>query len=611
MSHSEVFTPRACRLTTQKVIKRLAREGPGFLTKSLPRLAKAFDRALTGEVPLDAISCRFTPMAGSKLPKLLGELFVSIFSHDGWVLPTPCVKCIKNIRLFLLVYYKYELPYETSQERDVIDQFVKTEEDILPYHESFEKLSKVIDADPNYLWSHRGSRFFRIIRSARIRLAKVFQHFDVTDIKPRHGPGAVSTKERLWGKYTWSSVSPRIIETYPLDAYFYASLGHVCDAYEEIQNLILREQSARVILVPKDSRGPRLISCEPLCFQWIQQGLGRAMMRHVERHKDTKCRVNFTNQQPNQIGALYGSLTGEYATLDLSEASDRITVGLVHLLFPEPLLRALMNCRRLSTELPSGQHLSLNKFAPMGSALCFPVLALTVWALLNAGAPDADTRERILVYGDDVIVPTAQAADAIHILESFGLKINRDKSCTSGFFRESCGVDAYKGTDVTPVRFRTVWTNHLSPSVFESWIAYANSLYRRQYFNTYYTIVDRLVHVYGRIPEQSMGLPVPSLVEVPEDYRPNKWRTNTRLQKREWRVTDVKSRPISKEIDGWKMLLRTFAETGSGSSPCWSNDNPRRCGVAESIEENIIYGSVFSASSYTKRDTGILVSRWR
>lgn len=66
--HSSVFTPRALRLTTQKVESRYAREGLSFLTKTLPLLGKAFDRALTGEVPLDAEGWKLCSHPNSKLP---------------------------------------------------------------------------------------------------------------------------------------------------------------------------------------------------------------------------------------------------------------------------------------------------------------------------------------------------------------------------------------------------------------------------------------------------------------------------------------------------------------------------------------------------------------
>jgi len=617
-SHSEVFTPRALRLTTLKVVFRLEREGLSFLTKTLPRLGKAFDKALSGEVQFDSVSYAFKSKKNSKLPIFMGELFELIFSHDGWVLPIPCVRSIKTMRQLFASFYKLELPYDSDQEQDVISKFRQTEVDILPYHLVFSDLADRLGDTSSLdqcLSVIKPEGAAKIIYRAKLLLSRLFSDFDHKDIYPRHGPGAVSTKEKLWDKYTWSSISPRIADSYPLDAYFYTSLGHVCDAYQEIQSLELKESPAKVLLVPKDSRGPRLISCEPLAFQWIQQGLGRAIVRHVESNILTMNNVHFSDQNPNRNVALTGSKTGGVATLDLSEASDRVSVGLVRLLFPSPLREALLNCRSLSTVLPGGEELKLNKFAPMGSALCFPILALTCWAILTAGSSDADVfpnynSVRILVYGDDVIVPTAHAANAIEQLERFGLRINRDKSCTSGFFRESCGMDAYKGVDVTPVRFRTVWSSTPSPEVYTSWIAYANSMYALNYFNTYKTIVGGIFAIYGEVPEISMHLACPSLIEVPEVYRPKRRRVNRGFQTLEWRVRTVRSRPIKREIDGWKMLLRFFAEAHSGPSLSWTNDKPRSCGVQAYLDQ-LYPMSPFSVSSYTKRKSSILEMRWR
>jgi len=440
-----------------------------------------------------------------------------------------------------------------------------------------------------------------IVRKARIKLSNLFSSFDPKSIIPRHGPGAVSTKEKLWEKFQWTNISSRIEQKYPIDEYYYSSINHVCDELLGIRSLGSVDHSAKVILVPKDSRGPRLISCEPVDFQWIQQGLGRAIVCCVENHELTKFNVFFTDQGPNQRGAKLGSSTGLYATLDLKEASDRVSLELVRLLFPAHLCEYLEACRTTSTQLPDSSILPLGKFAPMGSCLCFPILALTIWSILNAGAPDLNTRESILVYGDDVIVPTAYAEDAIKLLESFGLLVNRDKSCTKGFFRESCGVDAYKGVDVTPVRFRTVWASSRSPDVYDSYFAYARALFNRQCYRTYELIVSSLRHIYGPMPSEyefpnsPLGLPyTPSLGKL-------KSRVNKDLQKMEYYVLELESPTIVKEINGWSMLLRYFTE---GISPDADFDR---------AVERIALGkpSISEVSSYTQRKTSKLVRRRR
>jgi hypothetical protein len=354
--------------------------------------------------------------------------------------------------------------------------------------------------------------------------------------------------------------------------------------------------------VPKDSRGPRLISCEPVDFQWVQQGLGRAIVELVEHHGSTMDHVFFTHQVPNRNGAVIGSITGGYATMDLNEASDRVSLELVRLLFPPHICEYLEACRSSSTVLPDGSEITLRKFAPMGSCLCFPIMALSIWAILTAAAPDAYTKDRIYVYGDDVIVPTAYAEDAMEQLESFGLKINRDKSCISGLYRESCGMDAFKGYDVTPVRIRTVWSSSQSPDSYVSWIAYANSFYRNNYYNVYDCIVEHLHHLYGGIPTKDMNLSCPSLLAISEHQRPIRSRYHVEYQKVQYKVWDVKSPAVTQVIDGWSMLLRYFAEKANQLS----TDPSVQVG-SPSFEGD----QAFSVSSYTRRRASLLARRWR
>jgi hypothetical protein len=541
-------------------------------------------------------------MPNSELPLFCGEFFSRVLSPTGTVLPDACADSVRVLRQLLYLFYKYELPYLPELEQKVISQFEKTEDDISGLSDKFATLSQAVD-DSTFLPRRRYNSTSQkdVTREARILLSRVFSGFDFTNIQPRHGPGVVATKQKLWGKYQFTNVSRRIASVYPVDAYFYASAGHVCDHLSELQTLGDRDFPAKVILVPKDSRGPRLISCEPVDFQWIQQGISRSLVRHVESLNLTRFNVFFTDQGPNQRGALLGSSTGRYATLDLNEASDRISLDVVRLLFPKHVYDILENVRSSSTVLPSGKELTLKKFAPMGSALCFPILALTVWAILTAAAPDADTRQGILVYGDDVIVPTAFAVNAMEQLESFGLKINRDKSCISGLFRESCGMDAFNGTIVTPVRFRTVWSSSPSPESYVSWISYANSLYDKKYYRCYDYIVGMLYRLYGRVPDDSLSLTCPSLREVPEYMRIRRWRTHQGLQKRQWLVPTLRVPTIRREIRGWEMLLRFFAETNSTPDPWASELNRRDMGGVK---------PPFSVRSYTKRRTSMLVRRW-
>lgn len=598
--HGNVFDHKALKLTLRKVSSRFHYEGISFLTKTLPRLGKALDKALSESTPLNSVDLGFKPQPRSCLPKFLGEFFNRVLSPDGMVLHDPCISSIRVLQDILYCFYKYEIPYTPEQEQAVLSKFEKTEEDI---NDTDLNLYHIGIDSGSVATSHRGNLTAatnpEIARRAKQLLTELFASFDPTDIKPRHGPGAVATRQRLWDKFRWVNVSYKIRSHYPLEEYFVSSWGHALHQCSVLSEITGETLPARVVLVPKDSRGPRLISCEPVDFQWIQQGLSRAIVSLVESHPLTQGRVNFTNQQPNQFGALLGSESGKYATLDLNEASDRVSVALVHLLFPDNIFCYLDACRTSATELPDARVINLNKFAPMGSALCFPVLALTIWALLSAGCSDGYTRERILVYGDDVIVPTAYAANAMTILEAFGLRINRDKSCTKGFFRESCGVNAFKGVNVTPVRFRTVWNDTPSAEVYASWIEYSNELYRRKYYKAYDLIVGWLHRVYGAIPSKDMvGKSCPALIEIPDSWKERiPRRTNKSLQRLEYRVRTVVTPPIRREIDGWSMLSRYFSE----STPAADLSDEWNQGVV----------NPFSVRMYTERRCSVLHWAWR
>jgi len=623
---NDVFDQHALKLTTRKLKARCAMEGIGFLTKTLPRLGKALDRALLGKYPLDSVKLGFKPKQGCKYPMFMGELFQLILDQDGMVLQGPCISSIKLVRDVCYCFYKYKLPYTNDQEQKVLDGFIKAEEDIRSFHVRYNTCAEILSYNCNSIYPPCADGTFpdqpyldpyvevpaeqiKVIRRARKLLYRVFRGLDLQEIRPKHGPGTVSTGEKMSEKYCFSSVSARLLRLYPFDAYFQASAGHTCDTVGVACYPNTTEVPAKVILVPKDSRGPRLISCEPLANQWIQQGQMRAIVERVERHALTRYNVHFTDQQPNQFGALLGSETGRYATLDLKEASDRVTVGLVRLLFPDTVYPYLAASRSRETQLPDGSRLKLNKFAPMGSATCFPILALTVWALLTASTTDADTREGILVYGDDVIVPAEFAEYAIEQLESFGLKINHDKCCVTGFFRESCGVDAYKGRNITPMRFRKVLPTSRCPESYEAWIAYANTAYDRKYFTLYEKIIDRLYDIYGPIPSVDDFVyqnEAPALRFVPDNWRKLPRRTNKSLQKREIRCLTGTSRPFEELTDGWSMLNRYFAETGRPSDSYTSGPPaPEEGAPALSIKK------AFSVSSYTKRNALVLRYSWR
>lgn len=409
-------------------------------------------------------------------------------------------------------------------------------------------------------------------------IESIFRDFDPKDIVPRHGPGAVATGERLEEKWEFSRLYDKIHQTYPYYEYFIAGgAKELVDRLEWYKNLErLKDGRAKVVLVPKDSRGPRLISCEPLEFQWIQQGLGRKIVRTLEFPPGgtslTRGQINFTDQSINQKLALSSSLDGLYATIDLKDASDRVSLALVQRLFKRKpdVLKAILACRTSSTALPDGRVVEFRKFAPMGSAMCFPIEALCFWVLLVAGTSrhfklkQRDVGKTVFVYGDDIIIPTERAQFSIHTLERFGLKVNVSKCCIHGPFRESCGTDAFKGVKVTPIRLRTLWSGRKTDgSAYAAYTKIANAL-QSEYKLCSDVIWNQLEKTYGKIPYGTWRAGYPCrVVACPDEAEDRnlqlfRSRRSRRYQRIEFKLPITSSRVKKSTLDGWTRMLRNF-----------------------------------------------------
>jgi len=504
------------RRDIEEIQNRVASEGLSFLTKVMPRLGKCFDKALLqghiSEIP------NFQKKSGSILPSFLGGIFLRVFKEDGVLLCPPDVVAVKAIRQLAYYVYKLEMAYTESDTSRVIEDFLKTEDDL-------GELSIPTDS---------------VFATAQSLVGTVFSRFDVQDIIPAHGPGNVATGEEAWRKPYFSRIYKEIEKVYPFTEYFQYSLMHVCDEREAMESLdLLGSGTAKVVLVPKDSRGPRLISCEPLEYQWIQQGLSRKVVDRIESHSYTKGHVNFTSQMVNRHLALVGSVSGEWVTLDMKEASDRVHLDLVKGLFahnPE-VLNALLATRSTSTRLPDGRVIELKKFAPMGSALCFPVEALIFWSLSVAAIvdtyriPQARARDMVYVYGDDLIIRSEVYAAVLEHLPRFGLLFNTAKCCTTGSFRESCGLDAYKGVDVTPLKLRRVWPHRRSADsrVYTSYVSHYKEAYRRGYYRLAETIKLMVEAHLGTLPITNSDIGVLSWVH-PGEAAPHHQPPNVKIR---------------------------------------------------------------------------------
>lgn len=206
-----------------------------------------------------------------------------------------------------------------------------------------------------------------------------------------------------------------------------------------------------VITVPKNYKTDRTIAKEPDMNIYVQKGLGAVIRRRLKR-----VGVDLDDQRRNQEGARLGSLTGQLATIDLSMASDTVSTELVSFLLPNDWWWALEQSRSPVGVLPDGSHLVYQKLSSMGNGFTFELESLLFWSVCQQVAcPNInDTDSRILVYGDDIVVPTDQAETVLFRLWQAGFKPNLSKTFYAGPYRESCGKHYFQGCDITPFYIR-------------------------------------------------------------------------------------------------------------------------------------------------------------
>jgi len=290
--------------------------------------------------------------------------------------------------------------------------------------------------------------FKQIFHSARRKIGKVlgeklFAWTELCDF----GPGADGSTERgLTSAYNKLSTPGCVtLGAYPyLNAFCELSaLGRLFVGNVETGMLELEyARGNTVTFVPKSAKTDRPIAVEPRWNVFFQKGMGRYIRNRLKHFG-----VNLDYQGLNQALAIYSSYTGKYATIDLASASDTVSREVVRALLPEPWLTVLAALRSPAYRLDGEWH-GYEKWSSMGNGYTFELESLLFWALCSSVSED------VAIYGDDLIVPTESYDAIVRVLEYCGFKVNSEKSFSSGYFRESCGQDAFNGVTVTPIYWK-------------------------------------------------------------------------------------------------------------------------------------------------------------
>lgn len=210
----------------------------------------------------------------------------------------------------------------------------------------------------------------------------------------------------------------------------------------EITEVSLRSYST-IQFVPKDAKTDRPIGIEPHGNIFVQLGLGNLLRRQLRRYG-----LNLDNQADKNRQLASRAQKEGLSTIDLSSASDTISLELVWLLLP-PDWAYLLDLARTGWSKCDGRLYKLEKFSAMGNGYTFELESLIFMALARAcGDDDA------VSFGDDIIVRREVSPLLIATLNLFGFSVNERKTYLAGRFFESCGADYHDGVNVRPFYLR-------------------------------------------------------------------------------------------------------------------------------------------------------------
>lgn len=327
-----------------------------------------------------------------------------------------------------------------------------------------------------------------------------FQGFSLDGARPFFSNGATAEVKRGMGVASKVKRGSRTIDlvladtmlSYSSPYYIGMTLGYIpCAEWQD---------------VPKGIDKRRGISKEPTANQYYQSAFFSRCREWFVDHPNIGVRLE--DQDLSRSMALQGSSDGKYSTVDLSSASDTVTWRLVLELFrdlPE-ISRYLRYTRTEFVKLPTRGVIRMNKFAPMGSIDCFPMECVVFAAAASYACWVSGIPQNFRVYGDDIVIDSRAYEAVLDILGRLNFVVNTDKSYgPTSIFLEACGIEAYKGFDVTPCRLSRQFDvvklrRGKSPQQYQGSIEFANRLYAYGFSKARRYLIRDLLAVFPLTP---------------------------------------------------------------------------------------------------------------
>nr|APG77055.1 hypothetical protein [Beihai levi-like virus 9] len=381
------------------------------------------------------------------------------------------------------------------------------------------------------------------------------------DLDFRHGPGAVSDVSiKRKDKFSFPTWTHKLNRWFPYKEFS----GHRYGYSGILKGLT---NYGKVCSVPKTLDKVRVITVEPASNQFFQQGLRGFLVGNLTAIASQS--IDTSSQEASKTAACKASVDGLSATVDLKSASDYLSLDLFEICFDvNPVLRdMLLACRTDKVRSPEGSLHTLRKYAGQGNATTFIVQSLiyTILCILailrdeNLKATRNNIRragKKVRVFGDDILLPSANLLTFSRILCDCGLKVNTDKTHHNGFFREACGGDYFRGYDVTPFYLKA-FRPEKDPEGLVSWLSVANNAYAKGLLQTSAWMRDHGPH---NIPVNSpSGFGYVS--RLPYRFSPFRARWNRELHRLEfWELLPI-SRPTLRPSElTYGRLYKYFVE---------------------------------------------------
>lgn len=577
--------------------------GLSFLMIDLVDFGKHFDVCLSKLRLIPSKMAFQRPFRkGTTIPRLFKGLLLRVFDASGTLRPDCDETAVACLRQLYYTAKKFRLDSSDKRKEKVLDSFLTTESGLRQgsinwdlddpdwsYLDSvhLDQIYLTQSSSDHSLFEEDNQKIAPALASAICNVQSVADILTSTlgvfhpeSWKMKHGPGAVSDAKAGSDKYLFPHWCQKLERVFPIADFGYANFNiWASHAVSDLNHVFRHEPPSKLILVPKVLKAPRLIASEPTSHQWCQQSIKDFVTNRVH-NSFIKNFISFRDQVPNQEMARRGSLDQSLATIDLSDASDRVSCFLVERLFRREisLIDALQACRTRWVSNPTGygtfKFLKLKKFSTMGSACTFPIqslvfLSIAIGTVLSVRNQKATFRSinsligEVRVFGDDIIVPTDCADRVMEVLTLCGLVVNRLKTFESGNFRESCGLDSFKGHNVTPVYVMTSPSRPKPESIASAIDTHNNFLLRGWYkcadylAATVHSISSKIRNV--ELGSGDFGLQVIGYVD--NTHLPVRW--NPHLQRRELRTILLQSKSPRRRTEADSMLLQYFTECPS------------------------------------------------